>query len=372
MILINDLLIIMLLGITMIILYGIRSLIKSMNSFKVIKGFGNKKVTVIIPARNEENNIGKLLENLIKVNNKLNKIIIVNDRSTDNTEKIVKEFINIDKRIHLINIRNVIKDWVPKSFVLFEGMKYVDFKEAVLFLDADVKGDMQKIVDISSNIKEGQLYTFLPYFECDNFISKVSQSFLSAILLGYFGYDKTVNKKEDYGLMFGCCWSISPYTYYEIGGHASVKNDLVEDKNLATRAKQLGVDIIPIDGRNYIKTKSWNNSNDIKNLLSRIFFDYEKQLSSSYYVYLLALALFLFFYLPLGWIPLLILKQYFLFLLFFSAYLIENIFYYLGGLTNKIKLPYSIFYFIPAYYLITSMINVKNKGVKWKGELYKI
>ncbi|MGC8573165.1 MAG: glycosyltransferase [Caldisphaera sp.] len=372
MILIDALLIIISFGIIIITIYGIRSLIKSMNSFKAIKWSGNKKVTVIIPARNEEKNIVELLKNLIIVDDKLSKIIIINDRSTDNTEKIVKEYMKIDKRIQLINIKNVNKDWIPKSFALYEGMKYVGFKNAVLFLDADVKGDMQRIIDITSNIKEGQIYAYLPYFECDNFVSKVSQSFLSSILHGYFGYDKTVNKKENYGLMFGCCWSISPYTYYEIGGHASVKNELVEDKNLATRAKQMGVNIIPVDARNFIKTKSWNNSDDIKNLLSRIFYDYEKNLSSTFYVYLLALALILLFYLPLAWIPLLILKRYLLSLLFFSAYFVENVFYYLGGLTNRIKLPFSIFYFIPAYFLVISIINVKYKGVKWKGELYKI
>src|SRR5437870_2544668 len=52
------------------------------------------RVTVIIPAHNEEAVIGHLLEALLDVNYPSDKLVImpVNDRSTDGTAKIVDDF----------------------------------------------------------------------------------------------------------------------------------------------------------------------------------------------------------------------------------------------------------------------------------------
>ncbi len=372
MIIFQGILSVLLIAIIIITSYGILSLNRSIKSFKKIDSEGKRRITVVIAARNEQNKIGKTLESLIKVDDKLEEIIVVNDRSSDNTKDIIKKYMEIDNRIKLIDIDNTPKSWISKSYALYNGVKIAKYNNALLFLDADIEGDMQKIVNISSNIKEGELYTYMPYFETDNFISSSSQSFLSALLHGYFGYDRSVNKNSNYSLMFGCCWSIMPYTYYEVGGHASVKSDLMEDKNFATRAKSMGVKIIPIDGRTFIKTKSWNNSKDIKGLLSRIFYDYEKNLKNPISIYLLTIGLILLFYLPLIWIPLILLKQNLLSIIAFVSYLIENIFFYLGGLTNKIKKPYSLLYFIPAYLLILSLIEAKHRGVIWKGEIYRM
>src|ERR1700682_4971499 len=61
-------------------------------------------VTVIIPARNEEKNIGKCLQSLLQQTypKEAMEVIVVNDHSTDNTESIVKSF--VQRFIRLINL----------------------------------------------------------------------------------------------------------------------------------------------------------------------------------------------------------------------------------------------------------------------------
>ena len=62
--------------------------------------------TVVIAARNEENNLPSLLDDL--VNQKIDKnkfeVIIANDRSVDNTEEIINEYSNKYKFIKAIHI----------------------------------------------------------------------------------------------------------------------------------------------------------------------------------------------------------------------------------------------------------------------------
>ncbi len=68
------------------------------------------KVTVIIPARNEEKNIADCLQSVLKQNYPITllQIIVVNDHSTDNTEAIVKRFNH--PSIILINLADHIED----------------------------------------------------------------------------------------------------------------------------------------------------------------------------------------------------------------------------------------------------------------------
>lgn len=63
-------------------------------------------VSVIIPAHNEENVIGKKLKNLVELQYPKEKleIIIASDNSTDNTNEIVKEFCKNNKNIRLYNV----------------------------------------------------------------------------------------------------------------------------------------------------------------------------------------------------------------------------------------------------------------------------
>lgn len=58
-----------------------------------------KDMTVIIPALNEENTIAQVLAETMKVSDN---IIVVNDGSTDNTSKIVREFSETTQKVRLL------------------------------------------------------------------------------------------------------------------------------------------------------------------------------------------------------------------------------------------------------------------------------
>lgn len=90
------------------------------------------RVTVGIPAFNEEANIGYLLESLIRQKEKgfkIDKILVSSDGSTDRTADIVRGF--GDKRIHLLNNKNrqgqasrqnqLVKNFREDVFVMLEA-----------------------------------------------------------------------------------------------------------------------------------------------------------------------------------------------------------------------------------------------------------
>ena len=63
-------------------------------------------VSIIIAARNEEQNIPLLIESLINQNYPLNKyeVIIANDRSTDDSQSLIESYQLENNNIRLINI----------------------------------------------------------------------------------------------------------------------------------------------------------------------------------------------------------------------------------------------------------------------------
>ncbi|MEZ5047896.1 MAG: glycosyltransferase [Chitinophagaceae bacterium] len=83
--------------------------------FRFDKEYSPKtKVSIIIPARNEENEIGKLLNDIISqyYPSELMEVIVVNDHSEDKTEQIVKSF----KGVNCITLKNEISNQFIQAY----------------------------------------------------------------------------------------------------------------------------------------------------------------------------------------------------------------------------------------------------------------
>src|SRR5512140_362775 len=73
-------------------------------------------VSVLIPARNEEENIRNILQDLLLQDYKNIEIIVFDDQSEDTTADIVKEFERKDPRITLISSHALPEGWLGKNF----------------------------------------------------------------------------------------------------------------------------------------------------------------------------------------------------------------------------------------------------------------
>src|SRR6185437_8055772 len=103
-------------------------------------------VVVIIPARNEEKNIGRCLEGLLAQQSppEIRSIIVIDDRSTDATGQIVREIVKRNPLIHLIEGKPLEAGWAGKPHALCEGaqaaraiLNDVDESQWLCFMDAD-------------------------------------------------------------------------------------------------------------------------------------------------------------------------------------------------------------------------------------------
>ena len=95
-------------------------------------------VSVLIPARNEENNIVTLLEDLTKVKYPEFEILVYDDDSSDQTSKIVSEAANNNHSIRYMRGNGPEKDWLGKNYACDQLAREAK-GDYFIFLDADVR-----------------------------------------------------------------------------------------------------------------------------------------------------------------------------------------------------------------------------------------
>ena len=113
-----------------------------------------KKISIIIPAYNEEESLPFLYERLDKLMNEINtyefEILFVNDGSKDKTIQIIKQLREKDKRICYVDFsRNF-----GKEIAMLAGLDYAK-GEAVIFMDADLQDPPELIPELIKYWEEG-------------------------------------------------------------------------------------------------------------------------------------------------------------------------------------------------------------------------
>lgn len=93
-------------------------------------------VSVIICAKNEEENLRNFLPVILEQDYPEFEVIVINDASTDNTLEVIENFQQTDPRIQIVNVQNNEAFWANKKYALTLGIKKARNKH-LLFTDAD-------------------------------------------------------------------------------------------------------------------------------------------------------------------------------------------------------------------------------------------
>ena len=217
-------------------------------------------VSVIVPARNEQDNIERCLISLMEQNYPNFEIIAIDDNSTDNTlskmKKIQQKYYHHQKQkkyhiLKIIELKDKPEDWTGKTWASETG--YLESRnDILLFVDADTyfeKNCMLYAISCMLN-EELDVLTGYPFTELRDFWSKITIPLwkLMSITLGKDG-SRVNDPNSKVAYLMGCFFIIKRNVFKNIGTFRSVRNSIQEDEALGIRIKQSGykIKMIPMD-----------------------------------------------------------------------------------------------------------------------------
>ena len=211
-------------------------------------------VSIIIAARNEEENLPNLIEDLSRQNYPLNKIevIIVNDRSTDKTSEILNEANKKHNFIKNIDIINTSSKMAPKKNALNEGILNSS-GEIIVSTDADCRvGKSWAMSMFNSTLKSNGVSIGF---------SKVSASslFEKYQLIDFLGIIISNAGASGWGHFWSGTGQNLAYfrkDYDEINGFEPVRNEISgDDMYLVQSISKIKTGFININQDSYVETK---------------------------------------------------------------------------------------------------------------------
>ena len=200
-------------------------------------------VSILIPARDEEENIGTLLEQLSTLEYSSHEIIVYNDHSADKTESIVQQWATRNPTIKIINGQQPPKGWLGKNHACHQ-LAQAASGDIVLFLDADVSIKKDFLNRSISYFQKYELHllSIFPKQIIRSLGEKVSVPLMNWILLSLLPLALVrKSKNEAFSAANGQFMMFNAATYKAIWPHEKCKSHRVEDIAIMRLFKQKGL-----------------------------------------------------------------------------------------------------------------------------------
>ncbi len=229
-------------------------------------------MSVIIPARNEALNIEQCLKSLSKADYPAFEIIVINDRSTDETGLILDNLKSSIPNLKVIHLHKSGENWSGKNYAIHQGIREAK-GDWFLFSDADTTHyPLSLKLGLQEAIKNNTGFlTFLSRMDCQTLAEKLIQPITSGLMTLWYPIEKLNNPKSRLGFANGQYILFSRKSYEQIGGHEAVKEELLEDVALSERAKKLHIPFRVEIGIHALKTRMYNNFSSAWRGWRRIF-----------------------------------------------------------------------------------------------------
>jgi glycosyltransferase involved in cell wall biosynthesis len=201
----------------------------------------NLRVSVLIPARNEEENIGKVLDDLAQLDENILEILVYDDDSNDHTAFIIKEKALKDGRIRYIRGEGPKEGWLGKNHAC-HALAKESGGDLLLFLDADVRVEKGLIEDSISYLERYQLdlLSLFPVQEMKSLGEWLTVPLMNKILLGNLPLILIRKLRiKDFAAANGQFMLFRSEVYKQNWFHETVKQDRVEDIGIIRHTKML-------------------------------------------------------------------------------------------------------------------------------------
>ena len=199
-------------------------------------------VSILIPLRDEEQNVEQLVKSLKQLTYANIEIILLDDHSTDNTLKLLLQSTKNDFRFNVVQGQQLPEGWTGKVFACHQ-LSEVANGDYLLFNDADLRlaPDVIQSSLYLMEKRKAALLTGFPAFPVTLWLEKLLvplQHFIVHFHLPLAPANWTLF--PSFTAAHGAFMMMNKEVYKQIGGHKAIYNTLLDDVDLTRVFKKNG------------------------------------------------------------------------------------------------------------------------------------
>ncbi len=217
-----------------------------------------KRVSVIIPARNEEANIARVVRSLANQQGIL-EILVVDDQSTDRTGEILAALQAEIPLLHVLRVESLPEGWLGKTHAVACGARETT-GDWLLFTDADTEHLAGSLAELLKRAEDEHvdLLSLSPGQETPTWWEKSVIPAVYGKLASLFRFADVSDPRSPVAAANGQYLLVRRAIYDSSGGHEAVKSEILEDVELARRIKSRGGKLLFLPGAQWVRTRMYH------------------------------------------------------------------------------------------------------------------
>ncbi|MBN1655351.1 MAG: glycosyltransferase [Deltaproteobacteria bacterium] len=231
------------------------------------------KIAVFIPARNEQERVEKALSSVLAQDYPNFSVRFIDDQSTDKTWEIASRLARGCNRLELFRGKSRPEGWLGKPWALHQITQGVT-EDWFLFVDADVVLHPQALSRAMDEAERygSDLLSILVTVRLQSFWQKVIGLTTAAIVAVTSPIAYVNDPKKKTAFAAGGFMLFRRDAYQAVGGHAAVKDQIVEDVALAYKVKKRNLRLVLLSAPELVSTHFFGGFNEIWRNLRKNFF----------------------------------------------------------------------------------------------------
>jgi len=229
------------------------------------------RVSVLVPARNEERAIGRLCRDVLASEGVDLELVVLDDSSADRTAAIVDELAAQDRRVRLVAGRPLPAGWCGKQHACWQ-LAEAARHDTWVFLDVDVSPEPSAVARCVAFLDDSNaaLVSGFPRQATACLLDWLLLPLIHFILLGFLPIARSRQDRSP-GLAAGCgqLFVTRRGDYERAGGHAAIRASLHDGVKLPRAYRRAGLATDIFDATDLASCRMYERSADVWNGLSK-------------------------------------------------------------------------------------------------------
>ena len=225
----------------------------------------SKLVSILIPARNEEDVIESTIKSITNQSYQNYELIILDDNSSDATKSIIQKHAKLNHRIEQINGSPLPSGWLGKNWACHQLSEKAK-GEYILFIDADTNIDKFILQDsiIVLQKEKIDLLTLVPGRDTKLIADHAMKKIISWFIVCWLPMKLAMNLNAPFlSATFGQFMLFKKSSFTQIGGFIAIKDNPVDDFQLGRNIKRSLFKWMLYDAAFRITTRTYNTNKEL-------------------------------------------------------------------------------------------------------------